>query len=101
VPVVACDKLLMNPDVAAFVACDAIAMAEEIAQAAVDVTPKGNYVLALGDKGTNVAVEQRTGYYKALQPCLDDGTADSGAQGSMPRRQGLDQLGRRRAARGN
>jgi D-xylose transport system substrate-binding protein len=71
VPVVAYDSLPMNADVAAFVARDAIAMAEEIAQAAVKVHPKGNYILALGDEGTNVAQEERTGYYKVLKPYLD------------------------------
>ncbi|MET0430479.1 MAG: substrate-binding domain-containing protein [Microvirga sp.] len=73
VPVVAYDSLPMNADVAAFVARDAITMAEEIAQAAVKAHPKGNYILALGDEGTNVAQEERTGYYKILKPFLDKG----------------------------
>jgi D-xylose transport system substrate-binding protein len=73
VPVVAYDSLPMNSDVAAFVARDAIAMAEEIAQAAVKAHPKGNYILALGDEGTNVAQEERKGYYNILKPYLDRG----------------------------
>ncbi|WP_052952685.1 substrate-binding domain-containing protein [Devosia psychrophila] len=73
VPVVAYDSLPLNADVAAFVARDAIAMAVEIAEAAVKAQPKGNYILALGDEGTNVAVEERTGYYQVLQPFLDSG----------------------------
>lgn len=73
VPVVAYDSLPLNADVAAFVARDAIAMAVEIAEAAVKAHPKGNYILALGDEGTNVAVEERTGYYKVLKPYLDKG----------------------------
>lgn len=73
VPVVAYDSLPMNADVAAFVARDAIAMAVEIAKAAVAAHPKGNYILALGDEGTNVAQEERTGYYQVLQPFIDKG----------------------------
>jgi D-xylose transport system substrate-binding protein len=73
VPVVAYDSLPMKADVAAFVARDAIAMAEEIAQAAVKANPKGNYILALGDEGTNVAQEEKQGYYKVLKPYLDRG----------------------------
>ena len=73
VPVVAYDSLPLNADVAAFVARDAIAMAVEIAEAAVKAHPTGNYSLALGDEGTNVAVEERTGYYQVLQPYLDSG----------------------------
>lgn len=73
VPVVAYDSLPMNADVAAFVARDAVAMAVEIAEAAVKAHPKGNYILALGDEGTNVAVEERQGYYQVLKPYLDRG----------------------------
>jgi D-xylose transport system substrate-binding protein len=73
VPVVAYDSLPMKADVAAFVARDAVAMAEEIAQAAVKAHPKGNYILALGDEGTNVAQEEKQGYYKVLKPYLDRG----------------------------
>lgn len=73
VPFVAYDSLPMNADVAAFVARDAISMAEEIAQAAVEAHPTGNYILALGDEGTNVAQEERTGYYNILQPYIDRG----------------------------
>ncbi len=73
VPVVAYDSLPLNADVAAFVARDAVAMAVEIAEAAVTAHPKGNYILALGDEGTNVAVEERQGYYQVLQPYLDRG----------------------------
>ena len=35
--------------------------------------PKGNYILALGDEGTNVAQEEKQGYYKVLKPYLDRG----------------------------
>jgi D-xylose transport system substrate-binding protein len=73
VPVVAYDSLPMNADVAAFVARDAVAMAVEIAEAAVKAHPKGNYILALGDEGTNVAQEEKQGYYKVLKPYLDRG----------------------------
>ena len=73
VPVVAYDSLPMNADVAAFVARDAVAMSLEIAEAAVKAHPKGNYILALGDEGTNVAQEERAGYYKVLKPYLDRG----------------------------
>lgn len=73
IPVVAYDSLPMKADVAAFVARDAIAMAVEIAQDAVKMHPKGNYILALGDEGTNVAHEEREGYYQVLQPLIDSG----------------------------
>ena len=73
VPVIAYDSLPMNTDVAAFVARDAIAMAVEIAEAAVKAQPKGNYILALGDEGTNVAQEEKKGYYQVLKPYLDSG----------------------------
>jgi D-xylose transport system substrate-binding protein len=73
IPVIAYDSLPMKANVAAFVARDAVAMAEEIAQAAVKAHPKGNYILALGDEGTNVAQEEKTGYYKVLKPYLDRG----------------------------
>ena len=73
VPVVAYDSLPMNADVAAFVARDAVSMAIEIAEAAVMAHPKGNYILALGDEGTNVAQEEKQGYYKVLKPYLDRG----------------------------
>ena len=73
VPVIAYDSLPMNSDVAAFVARDAVAMAEEIAEAAVKAHPKGNYILALGDEGTNVAQEEKQGYYMVLKPYLDRG----------------------------
>ena len=73
VPVVAYDSLPMKADVAAFVARDAVAMAVEIAEDAVSRHPKGNYILALGDEGTNVAHEEREGYYKVLQPYIDRG----------------------------
>lgn len=73
VPVIAYDSLPMKADVAAFVARDAVAMAVEIAEAAVKAHPTGNYILALGDEGTNVAQEERTGYYQVLKPYLDRG----------------------------
>ena len=73
VPVIAYDSLPQKADVACFVGRDAIEMAKSIAQVAVGARPKGNYVLALGDEGTNVAQEERKGYYEVLKPHLDSG----------------------------
>lgn len=63
----------MNANLAAFVARDPVARAEEIAQAAVAAHRKGHHILALGDEGTNIAQEERTGCYRALPPYLDRG----------------------------
>ncbi len=73
VPVIAYDSLPQKADVAAFVGRDAIEMAKSIAEVAVKDRPKGNYILALGDEGTNVAIEEKKGYYEVLKPFLDSG----------------------------
>ena len=73
VPVIAYDSLPQKADVACFVGRDAIEMAKSIAAVAVADRPKGKYILALGDEGTNVAQEERRGYYAILQPHLDSG----------------------------
>ena len=73
VPVIAYDSLPQKADVACFVGRDAIEMAKSIARVAVEDRPKGNYILALGDEGTNVAQEEKKGYYEVLKPYLDSG----------------------------
>ena len=73
VPVIAYDSLPQKADCAAFVGRDAIEMARSIAQVAVKARPKGNYILALGDEGTNVALEAKKGYYDVLKPFIDSG----------------------------
>ena len=73
VPVIAYDSLPQKADVACFVGRDAIEMAKTIALVAVNDLPKGKSILALGDEGTNVAQEEKTGYYDVLKPHLDSG----------------------------
>ena len=73
VPVVNYNFLAQKSDVACFVGRDAIQMAESIAQDAVKVAPKGNYLLVLGEEGTSVAQEERKGYLNVLKPYVDSG----------------------------
>lgn len=73
VPVVNYNFLAQKSDVACFVGRDAIQMAESIAQDAVKVAPKGNYMLVLGEEGTSVAQEERKGYLNVLKPYVDSG----------------------------
>ena len=73
VPLIAYDSLPQKADVACFIGRDAIKMAESIAEVAVKAQPKGNYILALGDEGVNVAQEEKKGYYTVLKPFLDSG----------------------------
>lgn len=73
VPVVNYNFLALKSDVACFIGRDAIQMAELIAQEAVKRRPTGNYMLVLGDEGTSVAVEERTGYLNVLKPYVQSG----------------------------
>ena len=73
VPLVAYDSLPQKADVACFIGRDAVEMGKSIAEVAVKAQPKGNYILALGDEGVNVAQEEKRGYYAVLKPFLDSG----------------------------
>lgn len=73
VPVVDYNFLALKSDVACFIGRDAIQMAELIARDAVKDRPTGNYMLVLGDEGTSVAVEERTGYMNVLKPHVELG----------------------------
>ncbi len=73
VPLIAYDSLPLKADAACFIGRDAIEMGKSIAEVAVRAQPKGNYILALGDEGVNVAREEKRGYHAVLKPYLGSG----------------------------
>jgi D-xylose transport system substrate-binding protein len=73
IPFIAYDRIILNQDVDAFVTRDNVVVGEQMAQMAVDLYPKGNYVIVSGDEGNMVAHEKTKGIMNVLQPLVDKG----------------------------
>jgi D-xylose transport system substrate-binding protein len=73
VPVINYNFMIPKADVAAFIGRDAVEMGEKLGRDAIAAQPKGNYILALGDEATSVAVETGRGYRNVLKPYVDKG----------------------------
>lgn len=73
VPVISYNYVVPGVPVVATITRDAVDVGRQMARAAVEAQPKGNYVLAFGDQGTNVAVEKAKGQMEVLQPLIDAG----------------------------
>lgn len=73
VPVIAYNYVIPGVTVSATISRDAVDVGRQMAQAAVEARPKGNYVLAFGDQGTNVAVDKAKGQMAVLKPRIDAG----------------------------
>jgi D-xylose transport system substrate-binding protein len=73
VPVVSYNYVVSDADIAAVVARDAVAVGRDLANAAIEMSPKGNYVMVEGDQGTSVARDKSKGKMEVLQPKIDAG----------------------------
>jgi D-xylose transport system substrate-binding protein len=73
VPVVSYNYVVSDADIAAVVARDAVAVGRDLATAALEMSPKGNYVMVEGDQGTSVARDKSKGKMEVLQPKIDAG----------------------------
>jgi D-xylose transport system substrate-binding protein len=73
VPVVSYNYVISDADIAAVVARDAVQVGRDLAEAALAMSPSGNYVMVLGDQGTSVARDKAKGNMEILQPKIDAG----------------------------
>ncbi|MCL5070442.1 MAG: substrate-binding domain-containing protein [Actinobacteria bacterium] len=80
IPVVAYGRVAMNVDIDFFVARSNYSVGYEAAKLAVQLYPKGNYVIISGDEGDNVAHEKTQGNLDYLKPFVDDGSIKIVAQ---------------------
>lgn len=74
VKVVSHNQIILNSKgVSYWVARDNVAVGRQTAQLAIASKPKGNYIIASGDAGTDVAQLKTKGYLQTLQPLIDKG----------------------------
>jgi D-xylose transport system substrate-binding protein len=73
VPVIAYNYAINNVPLAAIVARDGVQVGRDLATAAIEKAPKGNYILTFGDQGTSIAREKAQGMMEVLKPKIDAG----------------------------
>ncbi|MFT3873095.1 MAG: substrate-binding domain-containing protein [Nocardioides sp.] len=73
VPVISYNTLILNVPLAAYVARDSTQVGVDLATAAVDAVPEGNYILVLGDPSYDVARSKAAGKMQVLKPLIDSG----------------------------
>jgi D-xylose transport system substrate-binding protein len=73
VPVIAYNYAVNNVPLAAIVARDGVQVGRDLANAALETSPKGNYILTFGDQGTSIAREKAQGMMEVLKPKIDAG----------------------------
>lgn len=73
VPVIAYDRLIKNADLDYFVAFEGAQIGNLMVEHALQVVPKGNYVLLYGDAGDNNAIFIKDAQEAMLKPYVDRG----------------------------
>ena len=76
VPVIAYDRLIMNSDLDCFVTFEGEQIGKIMVDHALDVVPKGNYVLLWGDPGDLNAIYIKNAQEKLLKPYIDNGNVN-------------------------
>lgn len=71
--VIAYDRLIMEANVDAYISFNNIAVGEYMAQALLDVQPKGNYVIINGAPTDHNVTMFNEGYYNKLTPFIEHG----------------------------
>lgn len=73
VPVIAYDRMIKNSDVDYFVTFEGAQIGNLMTTHALEVVPKGNYVLLFGDPGDNNAIYIKDAQEEVLKPYVDRG----------------------------
>jgi D-xylose transport system substrate-binding protein len=73
IPVLAYNSVVLNADLDWWVARDNIKVGEMQARMAVKDVPEGNYLIASGEPGVDIAQEKTQGNMNVLQPLIDEG----------------------------
>jgi D-xylose transport system substrate-binding protein len=73
IPVVSYNFLIEDAKLSAFVGRDGVQVGRDLAMAALEAKPEGNYVLLFGDQGTVVARDKAAGMLEVLKPAIDSG----------------------------
>jgi D-xylose transport system substrate-binding protein len=73
VPVIAYDRLIKNADLDCYVTFEGASIGNIMVDHALEVVPKGNYVLLYGDPGDNNAIFIKDAQEAALKPYVDRG----------------------------
>ena len=84
VPVISYNDLVSNIEIAAFVGRDPVIGGRVSAEAALEVHPKGNYVLISGDPAQTVAQGFMQGYKEVLDPEVEAGNVKIVAEQYSP-----------------
>jgi D-xylose transport system substrate-binding protein len=84
IPVISYNFLVQGVAVDAFVGRDDESVGVDLARAAVQVKPRGNYVLCFGDQATSVARDKGKGNLKVLQPLVARGDIKIVSQQFVP-----------------